>query len=330
MSAQATVEGFKVHPAANLFPLMDGTAFDGLVKSIRENGLRVPVTVFNDLVLDGRNRIRACVAAGVEPRFVQFEGGDPIKHVVALNLDRRHLSESQRAMVAAKLANLPRGANQHAQVCASSQTAAAGMLNVSRRSVQKAREVLDAAVPEVVQAVERGDLAVDAAAKVAGLDAQEQIEVLGQAGGNMRRVAALVRDAQGVALPNKRGRKSDPKVAERDVKILAVYHGAGGESPKETARVVGVPTGQVHQALERAGLNTKAISDRDPLRGMIEQIRSRTFAWDQLLDEEVQPPWDRATEAQRAEAIAALKELRSKASTLINRMSRSVNAARSE
>ncbi|WP_292454309.1 hypothetical protein [Methylibium sp.] len=56
------------------------------------------------------------------------------------------MTESQRAMIAAELAGLRHGTNQHAkedaQICASSpvtQTAAADMLSVSRRSVQAAR-----------------------------------------------------------------------------------------------------------------------------------------------------------------------------------------------
>ena len=64
-------------------------------------------------------------------------------------------------MIAAKLANMPKGANQHsqkegAQICASTQDDAAELLRVSRRSVQTARSVLDRAAPNIVQAVESG------------------------------------------------------------------------------------------------------------------------------------------------------------------------------
>lgn len=69
------------------------------------------------------------------------------------------MDESQRAMVAAKLARLLKGANQHAQICAPSQSEAAILVNVSRRSVQMAREVLNDGVPELVEQVERGEIA---------------------------------------------------------------------------------------------------------------------------------------------------------------------------
>ena len=43
-----------------------------------------------------------------EPDYVQFAGKDPLAYVVSQNLCRRHLSESQRAMVAAAIIELHR------------------------------------------------------------------------------------------------------------------------------------------------------------------------------------------------------------------------------
>ena len=47
---------------------------------------------------------RACQAAGVEPVFADYQDDDPVGFVVSLNLHRRHLNESQRAVSAAKVA----------------------------------------------------------------------------------------------------------------------------------------------------------------------------------------------------------------------------------
>ena len=70
---------------------------------------REPIVLFEGAILDGRNRYRACMAAGVDPRFEIYDGNDPLAYVISLNLKRRHLDESQRAMVAAKIANIGGG-----------------------------------------------------------------------------------------------------------------------------------------------------------------------------------------------------------------------------
>src|SRR5262245_5069971 len=133
----------KFHPLANIFPLIEGTEFDDLVADIKVNGLHDPIVIHNDLILDGRNRYRACLAAGVDPAFVPYRGDDPVAFVISVNLRRRHLDESQRAMVAAKLATLKRGDNQHSPIGETSQAKAAELLNVGKRSVERAAEVRD-------------------------------------------------------------------------------------------------------------------------------------------------------------------------------------------
>ena len=92
-----------VHPAAELFPLMKGPEFGRLVEDIEEHGLREPVVVYQGLVLDGRNRLRACEIAKLEPRFVEWDGvGSPLAFVLSRNFHRRHLNEGQRAVIAAR------------------------------------------------------------------------------------------------------------------------------------------------------------------------------------------------------------------------------------
>jgi N6-adenosine-specific RNA methylase IME4 len=185
------------HPLANIFPLVEGTEFAELADDIRTHGLRKPVVLFEGRILDGRNRYRACLASDIECRFETYQGDDPVAYVVSLNLRRRHLDESQRAMVAAKLATLRLGDNQHAQICAPSQEKAAELLNVSRRTVQYARGVQEQGAPELVQAVERGVVSVSAAADIATLPRDEQGEIVARGEREILQAALTIRARKG-------------------------------------------------------------------------------------------------------------------------------------
>jgi ParB-like chromosome segregation protein Spo0J len=93
-----------VHPAAELFPLLEPDKVAELAADIAGQGLLFPVVVMPDgAVLDGRNRLAACEMAGVEPTFTTYDGDDPVGYVVSVNLRRRHLSPSQRVDVTFKL-----------------------------------------------------------------------------------------------------------------------------------------------------------------------------------------------------------------------------------
>jgi ParB-like chromosome segregation protein Spo0J len=167
------------HPLADIFPMLDPKSLAELADDIVEQGQREPIIMLDGMILDGRNRYRACLMAGVEPTFEEFpDSGDPLAAVISANLRRRHLDESQRAMIAARLSNLKDGqrADQAASIEAPaiSQSDAAEMLNVSRSAVQRAVEVNRGGAPELVTAVERGDVSVSAAAAVAALPKDEQ------------------------------------------------------------------------------------------------------------------------------------------------------------
>jgi hypothetical protein len=159
----------KSHPLAEIFPRLDGADLKALADDIRKNGLRQAIVTYKGELLDGRNRLAACKIAGVEPRFKEFAGDDPLGYVISLNLTRRHMNASQRATVAAKIANMRQGARTDLQPSANwpevSQTKAAKMLNVGERSVRRARKVIEKADPKLVTDVEQGKVSVTAAAK---------------------------------------------------------------------------------------------------------------------------------------------------------------------
>jgi ParB-like chromosome segregation protein Spo0J len=103
------------HPYASFFPPMDQSALAELAADIAAHGLREPIWLHRDgRILDGRIRYAACELAGVELECRTWSGDDSdlIAFVISLNLHRRHLNESQRAMIAAKIATLEKGLDQ--------------------------------------------------------------------------------------------------------------------------------------------------------------------------------------------------------------------------
>jgi N6-adenosine-specific RNA methylase IME4 len=203
------------HPFANVFPLIEGDAFEALVADIKANGIREPIVLLDGKILDGRNRYRAGVAAGVinadgMPETYRSDRvepvalynplwGDPLAFVISANLHRRHLDDGQRAMVATRLATLGHGGARVAKAeskgpigplgdepplplgdprPAMTQAAAAQALNVSVRQVKRARVVEQQGAPELVAATDAGRVAVSVAADLAKLPVEEQREVL--------------------------------------------------------------------------------------------------------------------------------------------------------
>lgn len=91
------------HKLANLFPLIEGDEFKGLVEDIGQNGQLEPVWLYEGKILDGRNRYRACLELGIEPKFKQYEGDEPLSFVISLNLHRRHLTTEQKLKIGLKM-----------------------------------------------------------------------------------------------------------------------------------------------------------------------------------------------------------------------------------
>lgn len=193
------------HPAASAFPMLSGKELDDLVSDIKETGLRVPIDVWDAggewLVLDGRNRLKACQLAGVQPRYVVCKTKDPVKYVLSINLHRRHLDESQRSMVAGRLANLGVGRPEKGSIepISLSTERAAKDLHVGKESVKRARKVLADGAPELIAAVDHGDVAVSAAAAITDLPKEEQVRVVAE--GRVKEEAAKKRKKKERASP---------------------------------------------------------------------------------------------------------------------------------
>jgi hypothetical protein len=107
-SADSRNSNLSFHPLADIFPLMEGEEFDALVADIKANGQREPITLYQGKILDGRNRYRACLAAGVGLKLCKHKAGcsyigDPATYVISANIHRRHLTADQKRDLIARL-----------------------------------------------------------------------------------------------------------------------------------------------------------------------------------------------------------------------------------
>lgn len=209
------------HELANLFPMLGEAELHELANDIKTRGQEDPIITLDGKILDGRNRYRACLMAGIKPKIKEYSGSSPITFVLSKNLHRRHLTESQRAMVGAKLATMKRGGDVKSDQSANlrndstTQPDAAEACKVSRRSIQSAREVLDHGTEELIEAVEKGEVSVSAASVVARLPEDEQERVVSAGTEEVKRVAAEIRQK----------RSSDAaRIYERATKQLASWY----------------------------------------------------------------------------------------------------------
>jgi ParB-like chromosome segregation protein Spo0J len=216
------------HPICLLIPSADDDELQDLTDDIRAHGLIAPIVLFEGMILDGRNRAAACERAGIAPRYVSFEGGreDALILVVSHNLKRRHLTKQAiaDALVAAEdfnlhytLAEPAAGAEAttdgpdaqsvikitEPKTTSSRKLAQATGRVVSHVMIAATRKVKEKGEPELQEAVKRGRIGVQDAAKVADLPPEQQKAIAGSP--KPRRAAAEAADAAKSAAPSARG-----------------------------------------------------------------------------------------------------------------------------
>jgi hypothetical protein len=187
---EVAVSDLPFHEVASLFPLMSGDEYESLKADIRANGLREHVWTYGGKVVDGRNRCRACEELGVDVITREWDGkGSLVAFVVSLNLHRRHLNQSQKAMIAAEMlpmlekeakerqraagergdeggrgkkketleANSPQGFREPRPRAPQSRDIAAKLVGVGARSVQDAKQLKQRS-PELAARVSAGQI----------------------------------------------------------------------------------------------------------------------------------------------------------------------------
>lgn len=175
-----------VHPAADVFPLLDSEELKELAEDIKVNGLKDPIVVNHDgtVLIDGRNRLRACEIANAEVTVKKlgshYSEKQILDFIVSANIRRRQLNPGQKAMVALELEPMYTAAakekerqrksgeatvadlRQSSEREAKSVEQAAKVVGASGRGVSQAKAVQRDA-PDLAEKVKTGQMALDAA-----------------------------------------------------------------------------------------------------------------------------------------------------------------------
>lgn len=292
-----TTPDYPFHPVANLFPMLADDEIRDLRDDIAKHGQREPILRLMDgRILDGRNRYVACSALGLEPTYKEIDLPDEadalVPVVVSLNLIRRHLSTSQRALIGERVkvmfeedarrrqeatrakpgekvgANLPAPSGDNGR----SRDHAADLLKVSPRSVEHASKVIERGVPELVAAVDSGEVTVSAASELTALPDAEIKAALAEGPAKVKEIARERREERKQASAEDRQQERDGRnrleFADAPLAVRSFIRGAA--SPEERAHFTDLATTllRVTDALE--SLNT--ISQRHPnLTGVLRE-----------------------------------------------------------
>ena len=164
------------HPAADYFPMMSQIDFERLKDDISQNGQVEPILVFEDQIIDGRNRYKACRELGIKPRFASY-GGDPEKitsYIISTNLHRGSLTDGQRAVIGAKIKPFY---EKTLKIKSNANDMAAKAVNLPTRNVSSVIKILEKGIPEVIQQLEEGKITIEDAVTIAGLEQEKQGQV---------------------------------------------------------------------------------------------------------------------------------------------------------
>lgn len=227
---------FEVHPAADAYPLIDGDEFTKLVDSIKQNGLREPIILNHDRtqLIDGRNRFRACEAAGVDPVFEtlgsHYDELKILNLIVDRNERRRDMNAGQKAMVALALEPMFAKAAKEAQREAGRQTA------------EKVNAQVTA--PTVVADLRQAEVWVEPAARERK-STERAAKAVGASGRAVQQAKAVVRDAPDLAAKVRAGEIAlDAADRQRKQRLAAMPKPEPAPKPSPVTLTLRTHTGQ--------------------------------------------------------------------------------------
>lgn len=163
---------YELHPLCTLFPRLTGAEFEFLKEDIKVNGLRQPIVLHEGMILDGGNRYRACIDAGIDPEFIEFDGSNLVSFVLSANLHRRHLTPGQQAAIVSSAQDWAisqtHGGNRssaHESTCSLSTTKERAASSGASMATQRRADAVAKANPELAMKVAHGEVSLQTAVR---------------------------------------------------------------------------------------------------------------------------------------------------------------------
>ena len=218
--------------------------YAALEQSLLAEGCRDALVLWGDVLVDGHNRYAICRKHNIEFRTVQnlsFKSMDDVRlWMIDNHLGRRSVSDYQRGVLALRKKTIleartgsdnpaqaeappaasasdaaeATGANASipAHTMALTRAALARAARLSSNTLGQIEQIHTAAAPELVDAVKRGEVSINAAAAVSTLPQAAQVAAVVAGKQELRELARQVREAR----PVKPRKKKDDEIADDD------------------------------------------------------------------------------------------------------------------
>lgn len=174
-------DNLEPHSIAEWFPMMEAEEFEEFVDDVRINGIKDPITLHENKILDGRHRHKARSITGRQAQYVQLPANvDPVDFVLTKNLHRRHLTASQRAFIAERVATQKSRGRPLKNGTTVTRRKAAKLTGISTRQISRVRAINARCPPEISDAIRDGDITINDAEAASKLPPEHQIQALQQ------------------------------------------------------------------------------------------------------------------------------------------------------
>lgn len=216
--------------------------YAALEQSLLAEGCRDALVLWGDVLVDGHNRYEICRKHDIEFRTVQnpsFQSMDDVHlWMIDNHLGRRSVSDYQRGVLALRKKTILEGRDEPdvpsqaqdtapatsdapaseptssipAHTMALTRAALARAARLSSNTLGQIEQIHNAAAPELVDAVKRGEVSINAAAAVSTLPQAAQVAAVVAGKQELRELARSVREAR----PVKPRKKKEDEIAEDD------------------------------------------------------------------------------------------------------------------